>query len=58
MLAKGWIRLGDLKEAGHSRTELVFLLLFDELGIPLVLLRQPPAQGCTFSVRRQGEAVD
>ena len=41
MLAKGWIR--GLKEAGHSRTELVFSQLFDELGVALVLLRPPPA---------------
>ena len=47
MPAKGWIR--GLEEAGHSRTELVFSLLFDELGVPLVRLRPPPAQGCTLS---------
>ena len=44
-----WIR--SLKEAGHSWTQLVFSLLLDasELGVPLVRLRPPPAQGCTLS---------
>ena len=46
MLAKGWIR--GLKEDGHSRTELVFLLLLDDLGVPLVRLQPPPAQGYTL----------
>ena len=30
-------------EAGNSRTELVFSLLFDEVGVPVVRLLPPPA---------------
>ena len=44
MPAKGWIQ--GLKEACHSWTELVFSLLFDELGYPNVRLRQWTAQRC------------
>ena len=39
-----------LKEAGHSRTELAFSLLFDELGVPLVRLRPPSAQCTTMYI--------
>ena len=52
MQAKIWIQ--GLKEAGHSQTELVFSLLFDELGIPLVRLRPPTAQGCTLFSQTAG----
>ena len=45
-----------MKEAGHSRTELVLSLPFDELGVLLARLSPTPADGC--SVRRPGEAVD
>ena len=46
----------ERKWAANSRTELVFSLLFDELGVPLVLLLPPPAQ--RYSVRLPGEEVD
>ena len=38
----------------HSQTELVFSLLFDELCVPLVRLRPPPAQGCTLFCQTGG----
>ena len=56
--AKGRTRNSErnLEQAGHSRIELVFLLLFVEIGVPLARLPPPPARG--YSVRRPGEEVD
>ena len=45
-----------MKEAGHSRTELVFSQIFDELGVPLVRLRPPPAQGCTLFSQSESDS--
>ena len=45
-----------MEQAGHSQIELVFSLLFVEIGVPLARLPPPPARG--YSVRLQGEEVD
>ena len=58
--AEGWTRNSgrNLEQAGHSRIDLIFFLLFVEISLPgpLARLPPPPARGC--SVRRPGEEVD
>ena len=44
------------EQAGHSRIELVFSLLFNDLGVSLARLPPSPIRG--YLVRRQGEEVD